>query len=240
MINFIICEDNEKFNQEYQSIIHRLCISLNLAYHIHSFLDYNEDFFKVMNQTLPSKIYILDIESKSHKGTEIASKIRKNDLKSLIIFITSYYDKYASELLKSRYMFLKYINKEDDYQTILEETIHSVIYDLDKQHILSIRKKDMNYRLEDSDILFIYCENRKTNIVTPHYKIETSKSLKYYFKILPNHFLYSHKACIINMDKILKIDKTNKTIIFKGGKSTSLVSKNYLPKIINCFNNNLS
>ena len=166
MVNFIICEDNKELNKQYQNIIDKLCISLKISYQTHVFFDYDEDFFEVMKQDLPFKIYILDIEADSCKGTEVASKIRRKDLKSFIIFITSHYLKYSKKLLESKYMFLKYINKDDDYKKILEEAIYSVICDLDKNHIISIKKKDITYKFEDTDIIYLYYENRKTHIVT--------------------------------------------------------------------------
>ena len=232
MVNFIICEDNKELNKQYQNIIDKLCISLKISYQTHVFFDYDEDFFKIMKQDLPFKIYILDIEADSCKGTEVASKIRRKDLKSFIIFITSHYLKYSKKLLESKYMFLKYINKDDDYKKILEEAIYSVICDLDKNHIISIKKKDITYKFEDTDIIYLYYENRKTHIVTSQYEIDTSQSLKYFFNILPKHFFYSHKACIVNINKICRVDKTNKKIIFKNGLETNLLSKNYSPDIL--------
>ena len=108
MVNFIICEDNKELNKQYQKIIDKLCISLKISYQTHVFFDYDEDFFEVMKQDLPFKIYVLDIEADSCKGTEVASKIRRKDLKSFIIFITSHYLKYSKKLLESKYMFKIY------------------------------------------------------------------------------------------------------------------------------------
>lgn len=240
MINFIICEDNHLLNKQYQNIIDKICISLNLSYKIHSFFDYDKNFFKMMKSDLSSKFYILDIEANSHKGTEIASSIRTNDFKSFIIFITSYYERYAKDLLENKYMFLKYINKEEDYKNILHNTICGVIKNLDKNHIITIKKKDITYRFQDTDIIYIYYEGRKTHIVTSHYEVDSSKSLKYYYNLLPNHFLYSHKACIVNIDMISKIERLEKKVIFKNGYYTNLLSKNYSKSIFVSLKNKIS
>ena len=48
MINFIICDDNKKINENINKIVDKVMMKTKLEYHKHNFLDYNKEFFKVM------------------------------------------------------------------------------------------------------------------------------------------------------------------------------------------------
>lgn len=231
MIHFIICEDNKKFSNEYQKVIDSISIENNIKCKKYVFFDYNQDFFKIIKKDLPSKIYVLDIEMNSYKGTEIANIIRKYDLNSLIIFITSHYNKYSKDMLENKYMFLKYINKNSNYQDILKETINNIIFDMNKSHILMINNRDITYKMEVKDILYLYVEDRKTHIVTKLYEATSSKTLSYYKNKLPNNFMYSHKSCVVNINKINHIDKKKRIITFVNSYKTDLLSKKYLKEL---------
>lgn len=233
MINFIICEDNKIFNQQYVETIKKLEKEYNIQSNKHIFYDYNKDFFKIIKSNLPYKIYILDIVVNSIKGTEIAKKIREKDKNSLIIFITSFYDTYKINLLENMYMFLRFIDKKSNYLEILYDTLKQVIFELDKQHILTITHKNMKYIIDTKDILFLYYEDRKVNIITKYQEVQSYKSLKYFKQILNNDFCYSHKACLVNIKEIKHIDKKNHILYFENDCHTRLVSDKYLKEIEN-------
>ena len=82
MINFIICDDNEFFLMEIYSVVSNFCLNKGINFEIHVFKSYNNEFFDIMNKELDNKVYILDIETPSGNGIDIAKKIRSNDLNS--------------------------------------------------------------------------------------------------------------------------------------------------------------
>lgn len=231
VINFIIGEDNNFFNKEYQKVIEAISIENNIEYKKYVFYDYDQDFFKIIKKDIPSKIYILDIEMNSYKGTEIANIIRKYDTDSLIIFITSHYDKYSKDMLENKYIFLKYIDKSGNYQQELREVIYEAIFNMNKKHILKIENKDVTYQINVKDILYLYSEDRKTHIVTSMYKATSSKPLSYYKNKLPYNFMYSHKSSIVNFEKISKIDRKKRIITFNNNLEINLLSKKYLKEL---------
>ncbi|MBS7021287.1 MAG: response regulator, partial [Firmicutes bacterium] len=90
MINFIVCDNNEKIVENVVKVIDKVMIKNNIAYKNHKFVDYNQEFMSEMKQHGTNKIYILDIEVNNKSGIDIARMIRKDDLNSAIIFLTSH------------------------------------------------------------------------------------------------------------------------------------------------------
>ena len=171
------------------------------------------------------KIYILDIQVKNKTGIEMAKIIRKNDIESMIIFFTAYYNKYLKEIIKSRFMFLDFINKEDDYKKELKIALVSVIKNINKKNIIRFRSQNIIYTINVNDILYITRnKDRKCIIKTDYTEYEVNKNLKDLYNLLDSRFSYSHRACIVNEERIVLHDKKNKIITFDNGDTTSIVS----------------
>ena len=77
MINFIICDDNEFFLMDICKIVDDFCVKKNINYKIYPFKSYNFEFIKIMDERLDNKVYILDIETPSGNGIDIAKKDKK-------------------------------------------------------------------------------------------------------------------------------------------------------------------
>lgn len=233
MINVIIVEDNEIFNKEYCDIVNNIKKELKININIHNFFDYDESFKKIMNSDIPNKIYIFDIEAKSDNGISIASKIRNRDKKSLIIFITSFYHNYKTDMINKMLMYLKYINKKDDYKNILSNTLIKAINEIDQDHIINIEGLESNYYVEVEDILYIYTYERVNYIVTYYDEIPCkSGTIKAFLKILPSYFEQSHRACIVNLKQIININKKDHIIYLRYNKNIDLLSKMHMKRII--------
>ena len=87
MINFIVVDDIAKFVDIVSNVITKVMMKNKFMYKTHCFNEYDDSFFDVMNSNLSNKIYILDIETKEASGIDVARKIRKFDVDSIIIFV---------------------------------------------------------------------------------------------------------------------------------------------------------
>lgn len=141
MINFIICDDKKEFIDEIENTINTVMMKNNEAYKKHIYSEYNDNFINIIDKNLSWKIYILDIEVKDKLGIDIARKIREKDIESMIIFITAYYEKYIQDILKSKFMFLDFINKQNDYQKELESTIEYALKNIKKKILYALKVK---------------------------------------------------------------------------------------------------
>ncbi len=232
MINFIVCDDIDIYVKDICNIIDKVMITNDVEYKIYKFNDYNNDFMNILNKDLSFKIYILDIETPTRTGIEVARIIRDNDIESMMIFLTAYFDKYLKELIKSRFMFLDIIDKGDNYQSNLESTIKYALSNINKKNIIRFKDKNILYTIETKDIIYIIRnKDRKCLIKTSYNIITVNKTLVELYEMLDDRFIYSHRSAIVNKDRIRIYDKKNKLILFDDGSNINLVStkfnKNY-------------
>ena len=103
-VNFIVCDDNVMTLKKVERIISRSMMGNKLAYKTHLFNDYNDKFMETLNSSMSNKIYILDIETPTRSGIDIARKIRFNDVNSVIIFLTGH-EELGLTILKNELMF---------------------------------------------------------------------------------------------------------------------------------------
>lgn len=91
MLKFIVCEDDaEELNIAVQTITKSMMKYADIEYKVEKFQRYNEKLEKIINEPFDTKIYLLDVELPVVGGLEIASRIREQDDKSYIVFITAH------------------------------------------------------------------------------------------------------------------------------------------------------
>lgn len=233
MINFIICDDNKILLDNLVELINKMMMKNRHEYKVYPFTDYNDKFMKVMNEKMPSKIYILDVEVPSKSGIDIARMIRKDDVDSVIIFLTSH-NEVGSILIKEEIMFLTFICKYDDADNRLESGIKKALELVGKKMAIRFEDKGAIYTLPVKDIIYIYTDTfeRKLILKTDYAQFKISKTLTEMENILPKQFKHSHRACIVNTDRIRIVDKKNNKITFDNDDSVDLLSKNYKKELV--------
>ena len=93
-----------------------------------------------------------------------------------------------------------------------------------------IRFKNQNivHTIATKDILYIIRDkDRKCTIQTTDNQIIVNKTLIELKNMLDNRFVYAHRACIVNYDRISQFDKKNKIILFDNNMETDLVSSRF-------------
>ena len=154
MINFIICDDNEKIALDIKEIIDKFMMKNKTEYKTHlfndlddnfmrekklvnnfmmnydadykitDFSDYTEEFFQAMYDETCFKIYLLDIQTDTNSGLNVARRIREeqDDWISIIIIITAF-GEYRYEALGTRLYLLDFINKVYDCEDKIRDTL---------------------------------------------------------------------------------------------------------------------
>ena len=101
---------------------------------------------------------------------------------------------------------------------------------------MAIRFEDQGaiYTLPVKDIIYIYTDTieRKIIIKTDYAQFKVSKTLVEMEEKLPSQFKHSHRACIVNCDRIRMIDKRNNKIIFDNDEKIDLLSKAYRKELV--------
>ncbi len=226
MLRFIICEDNKDFLNRLHTIITKVMMPYNFEYKINKFTQYNKEVEEIIKRKNEQKIYVLDIELADISGLEIASEIREHDMESIIIFVTSH-NECRNDIFYSRLLALDYIPKDKLWASRFEETIDYVVKNLNKQQVLLFDFNYNSYRIPFHDILYIekVQDNQKCTIYTEDGKeygiISTIAELS---KRLGYGFFQSHKSCIVNLEKIARVNYNENIITFKNGTSAYLLS----------------
>lgn len=228
MISFIVCDDNLMVRKNIENIILKKMMKNDFAYKTYIFDDYNDNFSKIINQKLPNKIYILDIEAPSNSGIDIARTIRRKDLDSVIIFLTSH-EELGYMVLKSELLFLTFISKYDQYEENLEKAISKAIELIGKKLYIHLEDRGVVYTIPLNEILYITkdSQERKTIIKTDYTEFKLNKTLLEVTELLDENFIQTHRACIINKTRVRCVDMKKKFITFDDGSQITLLSDNY-------------
>ena len=228
MIHFIICDDNAVMRKSILKIISKFMMSKELEYKSFVFNDYNDEFLEIVNQKLPFKIYILDIEVPTRTGIDVARIIRNKDEDSAIIFLTGH-EELGPRILAKDITFLAFINKFDDYKNRLQYNIRKALSALEKKKCLRFDDHGTLYALPFKDILYVIKDSltRKTVIVTEYKDFSVYKPLAYFIELLAEDFVQTHRACLVNKERIMCFDKKERLIIFDNGVKLDLVSTRF-------------
>lgn len=233
MLNIIICEDNSQDMNNIMAVVQEFMEKNKLKYKVFSYNDYNKNFIKMIQEKLPSKIYLLDIETPSASGIDIAREIRKKDVESVIIFLTGH-EELGNVVLKNDLMFLSFINKFDNLKNRLNRSLRKSLDLLYKGKVIKFTDGHISYTINANDIIYITKESfeRKTIIKTDYGEFKVNKSLREIIKMLDSRFIQTHRACYINIDRKVKVNKTTKIILFDNGEEIDLLSEKYKKELV--------
>ena len=89
--------------------------------------------------------------------------------------------------------------------------------------------RNILYTIKLNDILYITTDSfeRKTIIKTDYSEFKVNKTLSEIVNMLDDRFIQTHRACYINSDRKVMIDKNTKTITFDNNETISLLSDKF-------------
>lgn len=228
MVNVIICDDNDKDRKNIIQIVNNFMNKNNIEFETHVYKDYDKSFEEMINSNIPFKIYLLDIETPSASGIDIARRIRSKDVDSVITFLTVH-EELGNTILKNDLMFLSFINKFDNLKLRLSRSLKKALDLLNHKSIIKFNDRNTIYTLDMNDILYLTKESfeRKTIIKTDYAEFKVNNTLTEIVEMLDDRFIQTHRSCYINNDRKSCIDKTKRIIYFDNGESTDLLSDKY-------------
>ena len=233
MINVIICDDNEKDKNNAEKITKKFMERNNKDFKIYTCEDYNKKFYSLVDSNLPFKIYLLDIETPSRSGIDVAREIRRKDIDSVIIFLTAH-EELGNVVLRNDLMFLSFINKFDNFENRLNNSLEKALDLLNKKNTIRFTDRNILYTININDILYITKDSfeRKTIIKTDYTEFKVSKTLLEIMDMLDDRFIQTHRACYINDDRKIKIDRSTRIITFDNGETIDLLSEKYRKGVV--------
>lgn len=233
MINVIICDDNEKDRNNIKTVVKSFMSKNKKEYTVYDFSDYDKKFYNIVENKKPFKIYLLDIETPTKSGIDVAREIRRKDVDSVIMFLTAH-EELGNIVLKNDLLFLSFINKFDNFENRLNHSLEKAIQLLNKRNTIRFDDRNVIYTININDILYITKESfeRKTVIKTDYSEFKVNKPLHEIISMLDERFIQTHRACYINSDRKVKIDKAKKLITFDNGEVIDLLSDKYKKELV--------
>ena len=228
MINFIICDDDKKYRDIVNNVILKYMMQNDMDYKVHEFNDYNDDFINIVKSNLSFKIYILDIETPSKSGVDVARIIRKHDMNSIIIFLTGHQE-LGYQVLEEVTLFLAFINKFNDCENKLLNTLNDAFKVLNTKKILRFKTGTVINNISVDNILCVIrdAEERKIIIKTDYSEFKVNISLKEFMNLAGKDFIQTHRACCINKKRVISGDKSQRLITLDNGDIIDLVSTRF-------------
>ena len=233
MINFIICDDVKQYREMVEHIVVSYMMKNKLEYKTHIFKDYDSDFMKIVESKLPFKVYILDIETPTKSGIDIARIIRNHDVDSVLIFLTGHQE-LGHVVMKNDFLFLSYINKFDDCENRLIKSLDKALQMFKIKNVIRFKDNGIVYTIPQEDILYITRDSvdRKCIIVTDYNEFKVGKNLSELEKMVNDNFIKTHRACLMNTKRIMSFSRSQKEVVFDNGMKSDLISTRFDKELI--------
>ncbi|MFC3928289.1 LytTR family transcriptional regulator DNA-binding domain-containing protein [Streptococcus caprae] len=191
-----------------------------------------DQLLEAITETGNHQLFFLDIEIKSEekKGMEVARDIRRRDPQAVIVFVTTH-SEFMPVTYRYRVSALDFIDKalpEEEYEAAIASVmLHA--YDNISETISSdafvLKNDHAHIQVPFADILFFETSP------TVHKVILTTKTgqLEFYGKVseiakLDDRLYQCHRAFVVNLANVHKVDKASQTVVFQGGQEC-LVSR---------------
>lgn len=168
-------------------------------------------------------ILLLDIEMEKINGIELAEKVRKENERVQIIFITGFMDymSYGYDVSALHYL-IKPVSNDKLYQ-VLDKAVN--VLSKKEQNII-IKAEGQNIIVKLNEIVYIESFGHYISIVTINNKEFMIKNgINSFFKKLDKNFFIPHRSYIVNLKYIKVITKSS--VILDDGKEIPIAKNNF-------------
>lgn len=192
-----IVEDNNRESTYLQDLITEYCLKNNIGYEALTFIS-AEDFFT--SWPMEVDILFLDILMEEMDGIELATKIRRENERVMIIFTTSNPQySLAGYTVDALDYLVKPVSKELLFRT-LDKAIHRL--SVSRQNYFTINNTDGYFVINIMDIYYIEFVKRKLIIHTKSGPVACSRTVQYMEEQLPDTFFRCHNAFLVNLHAV--------------------------------------
>lgn len=239
MLNVVILEDNKAHRDKLKDIIENHIIREKLDIKIALITQSPEETMKIIDKTGENTIFFIDIDLKTDvNGLKVGELLRNNYPNCFIVFVTTH-----SEMCFLTFEYkieaLDFIIKDNVAQfkdrvcSCLSKAIERVT-PLEDDDVLTIDGEESVVNIKFKDILFIETTpaSHKLRIHEKNRQIEFYGTLVELEKRLNEDFFRCHKGFIVNMKKIISVDKRERIAKMDNGEMCP-ISFRYLSQVLN-------
>ena len=229
MINFVVVEDNKMHRKRLKNVIMNYMMKNKLEFDIIEFENDCKELHKFMTSSDNNNIYIFDFELPSTTAIDLSRKLRETDWTSPIIVFTVN-GGMAFDTFKQRLQILDFVNKQYEAEKNLHELFDICLRQIANKKSLKFKYKGIDYNIDINKILYIYRDTveRKCIINTVNCKkYKVIMNITDLSKMLDSRFKFTHKACIVNTDRVEALVWKENKIVFDNGEEIYFLSKTH-------------
>lgn len=212
-----LCDDDKYITEEIKKLLLEYAKDNRITIDIDEF----ESGEELLNFEKNYDIIVLDYQLGSTNGLTVAKELRKRNVLSSIIFLTSYPNFMIDAFEVNTFRFLlkpidksKFFKAIDDYIKIVDANYPITI----------IQNKELK-KINSNEICYIEADGKYSNIHLSDKIMHCSKTLAGVTKLLPAYcFVKTHRAFVVNLHYIKSY--SSDTVYLSNGESAFL-SKNY-------------
>lgn len=212
-----LCDDDKYITEEVKKLLLEYAKDNRITIDIDEF----ESGVELLNSENNYDIIVLDFQLGSTDGLTVAKELRKRNVLSCIIFLTSYPHFMIDAFEVNTFRFLlkpidksKFFKAIDDYVKIVDANYP----------ITLIQNKELK-KINSNEICFIEADGKYSNIHLNTKVMHCSKTLSGVTNLLPKYcFVRTHRSFVVNLHYIKSY--SSDTVYLSNGEAAYL-SKNY-------------
>lgn len=203
-----ICDDDKNQINHISSLVTKWGTESGHTCEIRTFAS-AEAFLFAYEEEKDFDILLLDVEMGGISGIELARRIREDNNRAEIIFITSYYEFFG-----------------DGYEV---DALHYLIKPISEENLLPVLKKAVGrlsvsppsvvitcggetIKLYESDILYIEAALHYITIHTKEREYKIKENISAFMEKLSDDFYRTHRSYLVSLKHIVRISRTMVTI----------------------------
>lgn len=220
MLSIAICDDEKETIKLVKAILSNYCEKRFINYQIYEFDDGN----KLLNANKNFDIIFLDTEMKSTNGIEIGQKIRENNRRVTIVYITSHTENWRGAYKVHAFDFIIKPFTKNDIFSVMDDFLATVNFNEKRKIIFPTDGGTICLNINDI-YYFMYESKKKVYVYTSEKKILIRQHLmEIYEKLDKNRFYRSRRDCILNLEYVQEI-RNDFVIVMKNGDLLPLAQK---------------
>ena len=233
MLNILICDDDKNIFQQVTNLLD----DVKQKHQINFKIDTNTDGEFSVDKNAIYDIAILDIQMQGISGLEVAENLKRNNPDVIIIILTSYSD-YLDSAMKINVF--RYLSKPIDEQRFHKNFLEALEHYRNISKQIVVKFNDTISYIKTKDILYIENLKHGSSIVTKTGIFKNNRKPEEWAQVIDqkNHFVFSHKSFLVNLQNVVNFDKTTMTFQKQGELlDVSCVSRRYYNELKKAFFN---
>ena len=219
-LKIAICDDEQKQIEYLKSAVEAWAEQKQHSVAVSTFLS-AEAFLFEYDEDKSFDILLLDVEMEKISGIELAKKIRKDNLRAEIIFITSHFEFYGEGYeVDALHYLIKPVSAEK-LETVLDKAVGKLQTEAPSVIIISDGE---TMKIPETDILYVEAFKHYITIHTKTKEYMVKESISAFEERLSEGFFKIHRSYIVSLRYITKISRTSVTV---GGVELPLARGKY-------------